>query len=136
VKQAVFVAGPLLVAAALALLWGAQVALASHPIQPPYLWFDLQPGDDRHLNYDLCSDGDPNEAYWQQEVENWDATIAGWEFDPAACGSYPTQITGADLITRSSDGTLRLHEGNCIGGFKAGTGGVIGTGGNAFNWLF
>ena len=67
--------------------------MASHPIQPPYLWFDLQPGGDRHLKYDLCSGGDANEAYWQQGVENWDAAIAGWVFDPAACGSFPSQIT-------------------------------------------
>ena len=40
----------------------------------------------------------------------------------------------ADLITRRADnGTLRLYNGNCAGGFGAGAGAVIGTGWNAFN---
>jgi len=42
----------------------------------------------------------------------------------------------ADLITRRADnGTLRLYNGDCAGGFGAGAGAVIASGWNQFNWI-
>jgi hypothetical protein len=57
----------------------------------------------------------------------FDSSVGPGDFDGDGC---------LDVLSRRADnGTLRLYAGNCAGGWKAGTGGVVGTGWGIFNWI-
>jgi len=51
----------------------------------------------------------------------------------------PGDFTGdgcMDVFSRDSVGTLRIHYGNCATGFTGGSGTVVGTGWNPFDYLY